>query len=387
MLTLVNHKVDRIYRNIESLVNERMNEVPFKEQPKPRMIQDRDNNRVIVTASSNQHQVVEQVVRSLDVLPSIPARTMRFVDLEGAESRKVSPLINRLFENDMPSEGPFPQVVEDTGGKRLIVLSTENQYKRIMVFLDEYRSTSSLLLEREIRSISLPRRERGKFNEMVQSIQKLIDQRMQEVKFSRMPRPLILPDEPGSRMVLTATEEQFLVIDQIVATVTAAPEPAKREMRVIRLKDRNGQELAKLTKRLFDNQISPDGSRPQIFSDQDGTRLVVVGTEPEYKQIEAFSKDFNEGRMDLGPQQFKFVDVTEGQATELVSSVSKLYEIQLRDNPERKANAATILADSDDDRVIISGPQKEVGRVEGLVRMLGPSNGKSGGQKVTQVIR
>ena len=387
MLTLVNHKIDRIYRNIESLVNERMNEVPFKEQPKPRMIQDRDNNRVIVTASSNQHQVVEQVVRSLDVLPSIPARTMRFVDLEGAESRKVSPLINRLFENDKPSEGPFPQVVEDTGGKRLIVLSTENQYKRIMVFLDEYRSTSSLLLEREIRSISLPRRERGKFNEMVQSIQKLIDQRMQEVKFSRMPRPLILPDEPGSRMVLTATEEQFLVIDQIVATVTAAPEPAKREMRVIRLKDRNGQELAKLTKRLFDNQISPDGSRPQIFSDQDGTRLVVVGTEPEYKQIEAFSKDFNEGRMDLGPQQFKFVDVTEGQATELVSSVSKLYEIQLRDNPERKANAATILADSDDDRVIISGPQKEVGRVEGLVRMLGPSNGKSGGQKVTQVIR
>ena len=104
-------------------------------------------------------------------------------------------------------------------------------------------------------------------------------------------------------------------------------------------------------------------------------------------KIEAFSKDFNEGRMDLGPQQFKFVDVTEGQATELVKSVSKLYEIQLRDNPERKANAATILADSDDDRVIISGPQKEVGRVEGLVRMLGPSNGKSGGQKVTQVIR
>jgi hypothetical protein len=171
---------------------------------------------------------------------------------------------------------------------------------------------------------------------------------MQEVKFSRMPRPLILPDEPGSRMVLTATEEQFLVIDQIVATVTAAPEPAKREMRVIRLKDRNGQELAKLTKRLFDNQISPDGSRPQIFSDQDGTRLVVVGTEPEYKQIEAFSKDFNEGRIDLGPQQFKFVDVPVGQATELVKSVSKLYENQLRDNPERKANAATILADSDD---------------------------------------
>ena len=313
MLPLVNHKVDRIYRNIESLVNERMNEVPFKEQPKPRMIQDRENNRVIVTANSRQHQVVEQVVKSLDVLPSMPSRTMRFVDLDGAEARKITPLISRLFENDKPSEGPSPQIVEDTGGKRLIVLSTKNQHERVMAFLNEYRSTGSLVLEREIRSISLPRRDRSKFNDMVQSIQKLIDQRMQEVKFARMPRPLILPDEPGSRMVLTATEEQFLVIDQIVATVTQSPEPAKREMRVLRLKDRNGQELAELTKRLFDNQISPDGSRPQIFSDQDGTRLVVVGTESEYQQIEVFAQDFNEGRVDLGPHQFKFVDVPVGQ--------------------------------------------------------------------------
>ena len=33
MLTLANQKLDRIYRNIESLVNERMNEVPFKDGP------------------------------------------------------------------------------------------------------------------------------------------------------------------------------------------------------------------------------------------------------------------------------------------------------------------------------------------------------------------
>ena len=158
-------------------------------------------------------------------------------------------------------------------------------------------------------------------------------------------------------------------------------------MRVLRLKDRNGLELAELTKRLFEKQISADGAKPQIFSDKDGTRLVVVGTELEFQQIEAFAQDFNEGRVDLGPHQFKFVDVPVGQAAEIVKSVSKLYEDQLRDDPDRQANAATILADSDDDRVVISGPQKEVGRVEGLVRMLGPSNGKSGGQKVTQVVR
>ena len=90
---------------------------------------------------------------------------------------------------------------------------------------------------------------------------------------------------------------------------------------------------------------------------------------------------------DLGPHQFKFVDVPVGQADEVVRAVSKLYQDQLRDNPDRQANAATILADSENDRVIISGPQKEVGRAEGLVRMLGPSKGSVGGQKVTEVVR
>ena len=387
MLTLANRKVDRIYRNIESLVNERMNEVPFKEQPRPRLIPDRENNRVIVTANAAQHTIVADIVNSLDVLPATPERTMRFVDLEGADARKLKPLIERLFENDKPSEGPTPQVVEDTGGKRFVVLSTKGQHERIMAFLQEYRASSGLIIEREIRSISLPRREPGKFNETVQAIQKLIDQRMQEAKFSRMPRPLILPDEPGSRLVLTATEEQFTVIDQIVETVTATPTPAKREMRVVRLKDRNGQELADLAKRLFDNQVTPDGSRRKIFADKDGTRLVVVGTEAEFEQVEDFARDFNEGREDLGPHQFKFVEVPLGQADEVVKSIGKLYQDQLRDNPSRQANAATILADSENDRVIISGPQKEVGRVEGLVRMLGPAKGDSGGQKVTQVVR
>ena len=165
------------------------------------------------------------------------------------------------------------------------------------------------------------------------------------------------------------------MIDQIVETVTATPTPAKREMRVVRLKDRNGLELANLAKRLFDNQVSPDGSRPQIFADKDGTRLVVVGTEAEFEQVEVFARDFNEGREDLGPHQFKFVEVPLGQADEVVKSIGKLYQDQLRDNPSRQANAATILADSENDRVIISGPQKEVGRVEGLVRMLGPAKG------------
>ena len=387
MLPLSNRKVDQIYRNIESLVNERMGETPFRNQPKPRLIEDRANNRVIVTANVEQHEVVAQVVQSLDVLPDAPERTMRFVNLEGADARKVTPLVKRLFENDKPSAGPAPQIIEDTGGKRLIVLSTEEQHGRITAFLEKYQSSGPMMVEQEMRSISLPRREPGKFNQILQSIQKLLDQRMKNPEFARLPRPMILPDESGSRLVMTATKEQFQVIEQIVATVTATPEPIEREVRLLRLKDRNAKELIELAKHLFDNEVSPDGTKPQIIADSAGSRLVVIATEEEFKRVEQFALDYNSGRQDLGPHQFKFVDVPVGQADEVVKAVSKLYQDQLRDNPDRLANAATILADSENDRVIISGPQKEVGRAEGLVRMLGPSKGSGGGQKVTEVVQ
>ena len=387
MVPLANRKVDQIYRNIESLVNDRMGETPFRNQPKPRLIEDRANNRVIATANVEQHKMIAQVVQSLDVLPDSPERTMRFVDLEGADVRKVTPLITRLFENDKPSAGPTPQIIEDTGGKRLIVLSSEEQHGRMTAFLEKYQSAGPMAVAREIRSISLPRREQGKFNQVVQAIQKLIDQRMQNPEFARLPRPMTLPDEPGSRLVMTATKEQFEVIEQIVATVTATPEPIEREVRLLRLKDRNAKELIELAKHLFDNEVSPDGTKPQIIADSVGSRLVVIATEEEFKRVEQFVLDYNSGRQDLGPHQFKFVDVPVGQADEVVKAVSKLYQDQLRDNPDRQANAATILADSENDRVIISGPQKEVGRAEGLVRMLGPSKGSGGGQKVTEVVR
>ena len=387
MVPLANRKVDQIYRNIESLVNDRMGETPFRNQPKPRLIEDRANNRVIATANVEQHKMIAQVVQSLDVLPDSPERTMRFVDLEGADVRKVTPLITRLFENDKPSAGPTPQIIEDTGGKRLIVLSSEEQHGRMTAFLEKYQSAGPVAVAREIRSISLPRREQGKFNQVVQAIQKLIDQRMQNPEFARLPRPMTLPDEPGSRLVMTATKEQFEVIEQIVATVTATPEPIEREVRLLRLKDRNAKELIELAKHLFDNEVSPDGTKPQIIADSVGSRLVVIATEEEFKRVEQFVLDYNSGRQDLGPHQFKFVDVPVGQADEVVKAVSKLYQDQLRDNPDRQANAATILADSENDRVIISGPQKEVGRAEGLVRMLEPSKGSGGGQKVTEVVR
>ncbi|HAH98135.1 MAG TPA: hypothetical protein DCO70_02295, partial [Verrucomicrobiales bacterium] len=387
MLPLANRKVDQIYRDIESLVNERMTETPFRNQPKPRLIEDKANNRVIVTANAAQHDAIAQVVQSLDVLPDLAKQTMRFVNLDGADARKILPMITRIFQEDRPSEGPKPQIIEDTGGKRLIVLSTEEQHGRIIKFLDEYQSTESLFVEREIRAMSLPRREPGSFSQILQSIQKLIEQRMQDPKFVRQPKPLILPDEPGSRLIITATTEQFKVIEQIVATVTAAPEPVERQIHVVRLKDRNADELLELVKRLFDKQVTDDGSSPEVFADKNGGRLIVVGTESEYQQVTELASNFNEGRQDLGPHQFKFVEVPVGQATDTVKDISKLYQDQIRDNPDRQANAATILADQENDRVIISGPQKEVSRVEGLIRMLGPSKGKSGGQRVTQVIR
>ena len=104
-----------------------------------------------MTANAAQHVIVADVVKSLDILPATPERTMRFVNLEGADARKLKPLIERLFERQAKRR-PHPQVVEDTGGKRFVVLSTKAQHERMWHSFGEYRDSSGLVIEREIRS-------------------------------------------------------------------------------------------------------------------------------------------------------------------------------------------------------------------------------------------
>ena len=93
--------------------------------------------------------IVADVVKSLDVLPATPERTMRFVDLEGADARKLKPLIERLFENDKPSEGPTRR------WSRTRAASGSSSYPprlnmSVSAFLQDYRASSGLVIEREI---------------------------------------------------------------------------------------------------------------------------------------------------------------------------------------------------------------------------------------------
>ncbi|HEY6229207.1 MAG TPA: secretin N-terminal domain-containing protein, partial [Verrucomicrobiae bacterium] len=83
---------------------------------------------------------------------------------------------------------------------------------------------------------------------------------------------------------------------------------------------------------------------------------------------------------------FKGVDLYSRNAAEITPLVQQLYTEQLRGQPEPAGGAATLIPEAKNNRVMVSGSEKEIERVEAIVRQLDPEE-KKPMREETRVVR
>jgi type II secretory pathway component GspD/PulD (secretin) len=82
IIPLRNVTVDAALKSITDLVAERMNERRFQNAPKPLLLPDATNNRLLVTANEAQLKEIGQVLQAIDVAPESGRRTMTMLPLQ-----------------------------------------------------------------------------------------------------------------------------------------------------------------------------------------------------------------------------------------------------------------------------------------------------------------
>lgn len=85
-------------------------------------------------------------------------------------------------------------------------------------------------------------------------------------------------------------------------------------------------------------------------------------------------------------RQFRTVELHARTATDLTTLVTQLYTEQLRGQSEPPGGAATVIADPKNNRIMVSGADAEITRVEAIIRQLDPV-GKKPMREETRVIR
>lgn len=345
---------------------------------------------VVVSGSPGDLQIATDIVNQLETGSSQPTTLQtRFIDVgTAAEARRLQPLVEQLYRNQAGSgsQVAHAKIMADAEAGRLIVTATEEHIQRIEELTRQLRTGREQPTARTLKIVKL---ENVRVETALANIQSVVTDKMSERPFSDLAKPSLIADAANNRLLITATDAQIAEIEQVVRVMDVAPEKETMEMRAIKLNAKTAAEVIPMVTQLLDqtkDSTSTAANAPKLIADPSGRQIIALARAKDLERVEALVMQFDTSPATTAPRQFKAVELVSRGSAELTPLVQQLYQEQLRGQPEPAGGAATIIAEAKNNRVMISGSEKEIARVEAIVRQLDPEE-KRAAKEETRVIR
>lgn len=347
---------------------------------------------VVVSGSPGDIQIATDIVTQLETGTSQPTPMQtKFIDLgTAAEAKRLMPVVEQLYRNQVTDglmgQGAHAKIMADADSGRLIVTASEDHIAKIEALITQLRGDRTKPQERRLEIITL---KGTRVDTILKSVTELIAERMAEKRFQDLPKPLVLPDSANNRLLVTATADQLKEIEQVVSTLDLAPEKTQREMSLIPVQSKSASELIALATQLM-TQMGEDQTNPQLapklVPDSSGKQIIVLATTKDTVRLQALLKQLDSAASTAVARQFKGVELFSRTSTEFTPLVTQLYQEQLKGVMEPSGGPATLIADAKNNRIMVSGTEKEITRVEAIIRQLDPAESKAAKEE-TRVIR
>lgn len=347
---------------------------------------------IVVSGSPNDLQIATDIVTQLETGSSQPMQIRtRFIDVgSAAEAKRIAPLVEELYRNQVGNglggAVAHAKIIPDADAGRLIVTASEDHLLRIDELVKQLRSGHDQPQTRRLQIIKLTN---VRSETALPGIQNVINDKMSERPYVDLPKPSLIADSVNNRLLVTATESQIREIEQVVKIFDVAPERETMEMRPIHLQARTAAEVIPMVLQILDQTKEPNANpqtTPKLVSDATGRQILAVARPKDFDRIEALVMQFDTTVATSAPRQFRPVELFGHGATELTPLVQQLYTEQLRGQPEPAGGAATLLPDAKANRIMVSGSEKEITRVEAIIRQLDTEEKKTAREE-TRVIR
>ncbi len=347
---------------------------------------------VVVTGSPGDVQTAVDIIAQLEIgsTTSMPQQT-KFLDVGTvSEAKRILPLVEQIYRsqvtNSFGGQAAYAKMMVDVESGRLIVTASQDHLKRIEEIVTQLKAEKGKPQLRRLQIIAL---KELRIDAALTSINSLVAERMSDRRFEALAKPLLLPDAANNRLLVTATEEQFTEVQDVVNTLDIAPDKTKREMSVIPIRSKSASELIALTTQLM-TQLGEDQTNPQLapklIPDSSGKQIIVLATAKDFQRITNLVQQLDGASYSAVSRQSKGIELFGRNTAELTALVQQLYQEQLKGVSEPAGGAATLLADTKNNRIMVSGSEKEIARVETVVRQLDPE-GRKGTKEETRVIR
>jgi type II secretory pathway component GspD/PulD (secretin) len=351
---------------------------------------DPGSQSVVVSGSPADVQIASDIVSQLETGSSQPAPLeTRFIDVgTPAEARRLQPLIDELYRNQVAAGGlgavAHAKIMADAESGRLIVTANQDHLARIEALVRQFRADRPQSQPRHLEIISL---KNVRTDVALAPIQNLLTERMNDRRFQDVPKPSLIPDAPNNRILVTATDDQIREIQDVVRVIDVVSDRPKRELSVIQLQAKPATDVIALVNQ-FVSQLSDDPSQPAptLMADPTGKQIIVLSSQRDLERVRTLVKQFDTTTAASAPRQFRGVELYTRTASELTPLVQQLYQEQLRGQQEPAGGPATLIPEAKNNRIMVSGAEREIARVEAIIRQLDPE-GRKATREETRVIR
>ncbi len=350
---------------------------------------DAGSQSVVVTGTPGDLQTATDIVSQLETGTSQPTPLQtRFIDAGSPEeAKRLEPLVEQLYRNQTADGGlgtvAHAKIIADTESGRLIVTASQDHIERIEALVRQLRADKSTVQARHLKVVAL---KNTRTDAVFANIQSLVAERMADRRFSTVPKPSVVADPANNRLLVTATDEQLKEIEDVVAVVDIQATQVERQLAVIPLQAKSAAEIIPLVTQLSGQFSTPGLPAPTLMADPTGKQIIVLAVAKDQERIRTLVKEFDVSQATAAPRQFRGVELFRRTATEFAPLVQQLYTEQLRGQPEPAGGPATLIAEAKQNRVMVSGSEKEIARVEGIIRQLDPTT-TSAVKEETRVIR
>ncbi len=351
-----------------------------------------NSQSVVVSGSPGDLQVATDIIAQLETGSTQPRPFQtKFIDVGGpAEAKRLQPMLEQLYRNEVSDglggQGAHAKILADPDSGQLIVTASEEHLTKIDSLVKALRTERLKPADRPLQILAF---QNVRVDNVLKGITDLVNERMSERRFQDVPKPSIVGDSANNRLLVTATTEQFKEIDKVIKLFDVVAEKTKRGMSVVTVQSKPATEIITLVTQLMgqvvDEPVNPQLA-PKMFPDPSGKQVIVLATSNELERITTLIRQFDSATATATTRQFRGVDLFSRNSTEFTPLVAQLYQEQTKGQPEPSGGPATLIPETKNNRIMISGSEKEIARVESIIRQLDPE-GKKPLKEETRIIR
>lgn len=388
-LALKNTRVDQVFKTVSELVAERMGDEMFREVPKPLLLADSANNRILATANASQMEKIGEVVSLIDVAAAAPQREFARIELRRLTYPQMAPTLNQLLRpllESQPDPKAQPEIIPDADGKQLFVTGSAGDLAKIKQWVEEIDAGKSGGAARLFRTMRLNRR-------TVAEVLPLLEQLYRE-QLKGQPEPVggvatFVPEAKANQLIVVGPEAELsrveMILMQLDPPAGVGAEAGGRAFRAAQLNRRTTAEVVPLLEQLYREQLKgqpePLGGAATFMPEAKANRIILVGPEAELARAEAILAQLDPPNGVAGgvdAREFRTAVLRRRTVAEVLPLLEQLYREQTQGKPDPAGGLATFVADSKGNRLIVSGPASELARAEAILAQLDPPSGVAG---------